>query len=99
MSKGRARIVVRLNDEEMKMVQAAADVIQTDVKHLARMGVLKEVMDIRTKLITQLQKEKEARDKAARETESGSTVQASESQSVPSSALDSSAEGSNHTGA
>ena len=99
MSKGRARIVVRLNDEEMKMVQAAADVIQTDIKHLARMGVLKEVMDIRKQLIAQLQKEKEARDKAARETESDSTVQASESPGVPSSTLESSAEGSNHTGA
>jgi hypothetical protein len=99
VSKGRARIVVRLTDDEMKMVQAAADVVQMDIKHLARMGVLKEVVDIRTKLITKLHQEKEARDKAAREAESGDTVQTGESQGVSSSTLDSSAEGSNHTGA
>lgn len=98
MSRGRARIVVRLNDAEMKMVQAAADVIQVDVKHLARMGVLREVQDIRNKLITQLQKEKEAREAAARTEESGDTVQGSESPGIQGDTLDGSEENSNNPG-
>lgn len=99
MSRGRARIVVRLSDEEMRMAQAAADVAQVDLKHLARMGVLREVLDVRNKLIEQLKKEKESREEAARETESSTAVQASESPGVPSSALDGSTQSSNDTGA
>lgn len=81
-NKGRPRIVVRLSAEEMRMAQAAADVAQVDLKHLARMGVLREVLDVRNKLIEQLKQEKEAREKAAGETESGVTVQAGESSGV-----------------
>lgn len=86
-SKGRPRIVVRLTAEEMRMAQAAADVAQVDLKHLARMGVLREVLDIRNKLIEQLKQEKEARDKAAGEKESSDAVQGSESSGISSSAL------------
>lgn len=99
MSRGRARIVVRLNDDEMKMVQAAADVIQVDIKHLARMGVLREVQDIRNKLIAQLQKEKEAREAATRAEESSNAVQGSESSGIQGNTLDGVSESSNHSGA
>lgn len=98
MSKGRARIVVRFNDEEMRMVKAAADVTQVQLQHLARMGILKEVMDIRTRLIEQLQKEKAAREQAARETNASDVVQAGESSGVSGSALDGSTQGSNDSG-
>lgn len=98
MSKGRARIVVRFNDEEIRMVQAAADVTQVDIKHLARMGILREVMDIRTRLIEQLQKEKVAREKSKQADASGA-VQESESPGVSGTALDGSTQGSNDSGA
>ena len=98
MSKGRARIVVRLSDEEMRMAQAAADVAQVDLKHLARMGVLREVLDVRNKLIEQLKQEKEAREAAAAQKESSDTVSGSESQSISSTALDEQPQGSHDSG-
>lgn len=99
MSKGRQRVVVRLSDEEMKIAQAAADVVQVDLKQLARMGLLKEAMDVRNRLIEQLKKEKESREKTAGASDISATVQESESPSIQSSALDERAQGSDSTGA
>lgn len=99
MSKGRQRVVVRLSDEEMKIAQAAADVVQVDLKQLARMGLLKEAMDVRSRLIEQLKKEKESRENSAGTSDTSSVVQESESQGVPSSALDERAQDSDSTGA
>lgn len=99
MSKGRQRVVVRLSDEEMKIVQAAADVVQVDLKQLARMGLLKEAMDVRARLIEQLKKEKESRENSAGASDISSVVQESESPGVPSTALDEPAQGGNNTGA
>jgi len=98
MSKGRPRIVVRLSSEEMRMAQAAADVAQVDLKHLARMGVLREVLDVRNKLIEQLKQEKEAREATAAQKESSDTVSGSESPSISGTALDEQQEGSDHPG-
>lgn len=98
MSKGRARIVVRLTDDEMRMVQAAADVIQVDIKKLARLGVLREVQDIRNRLIEQLKQEKEARDKVTREAESSAAVSPGESPGIPGAALDGSPKVGDYSG-
>lgn len=98
MSKGRARIVVRLSNDELRAVQAAADVTQVDIKHLARMGVLREAMDVRNRLIAQIQKEKEAREKS-KQTDVSGAVSAGESSGLSSDALDNGAAGSDNTGA
>jgi hypothetical protein len=99
MSKGRQRVVVRLSDEEMKIAQAAADVVQVDLKQLARMGLLKEAMDVRSRLIEQLKKEKESRENSAGASDISSVVQESESQGIPSTALDEPTQSGNNTGA
>lgn len=98
MSRGRARIVVRLNDDEMKMAQAAADVIQVDIKHLARMGVLREVQDIRNKLIAKIQKEKETREKVTATEDVSTDVSGGQSPGLSSGALDNGSQGSDDTG-
>ena len=54
MSTGSPRIVVRLSPEEMVFVQAAADTISVSIKRLAKMGVLREAMDVRNKLVDEL---------------------------------------------
>lgn len=77
MSRGRARIVVRLSGNEMMAVQAAADVIQVDVKQLARMGVLREAMDVRNRLIAKMQEEKKARESISKQEDTGAAVQGS----------------------
>lgn len=97
--RARARIVLRLQPEEMKIVQAAADVVQVDVKELARMGVLKEAMDVRKRLIEQLQKEKDARDKTAGETDISAALQEGESSSIQGDSLDEQSQGGDDTGA
>ena len=92
MSKGNPRIVVRLSAEELLFVQAAADTSSTDIKQLAKMGVLKEAMDIRNKLIEQLnaehQKREEQREAAARASESSNPIQDGESQGVSGDSLE-----------
>jgi hypothetical protein len=93
MSKGRARIVVRLSGTEMLAVQAAASVMQVDVKRLAKIGLLKEAMDIRNKLIAQMKEEH------AREEDTGAALSGSESSGISGSTLVEQSQGSDNTGA
>lgn len=86
MSKGSPRIVIRLTPDEMVFVQAAADTTSVDIKKLAKMGVLREAMDVRNKLIEHLKQEQQRREDSGT-TDSTDSVQGGESQSVQSSAL------------
>ena len=98
MSKGSPRIVVRLTAEEMMFVQAAADTTFVDVKHLAKMGVLKEAMDVRNKLIEHMKRGHKRRDESGK-TESSVTVQNSESPGVSSDSLHEQSQAGDDTGA
>lgn len=97
MSKGSPRIVVRLTPDEMVFVQAAADTTSVDIKKLAKMGILKEAMDVRSKLIEHLKQENSRRE-AAGKTESSNALQNSESQGVSSSTLEGVAQDGDNSG-
>lgn len=98
MSKGSPRIVVRLTPEEMVFVQAAADTTSVDVKKLAKMGVLKEAMDIRNKLVEHLKQEHSRRGESGK-TESSNALQNSESPGVSSDSLHEQSQAGDDTGA
>lgn len=98
MSKGSPRIVIRLTPDEMVFVQAAADTTSVDIKKLAKMGVLREAMDVRNKLIEHLKQEKQRRETAGT-SDSSVPVQDVESQSVSSNTLYEQSQASHDSGA
>lgn len=98
MSKGSPRIVIRLTAEEMLFVQAAADTTSVDVKHLAKMGVLKEAMDVRNKLIEHMRKGADRHGKSGKK-ESSNALQDGESQGVSGDSLHEQSQAGDDTGA
>lgn len=98
MSKGSPRIVVRLTPEEMVFVQAAADTTSVDVKKLAKMGVLREAMDVRNKLIEHMKRGHKHRGESGK-TESSNALQNSESPGVSGDSLHEQSQAGDDTGA